>query len=241
MSSGPSAALEMPYYRVVDGVDQDIATISQPRLGDRSYGEDYARFSGSMHFAGDDVLESETHLICSPTDNQAEPWSPSARLRRMPILGLATGVHDTDFAIVQSDDYSVDDWVSQPLRSIGNPFLDTIVRGLEDDLSEIGDLARKATVAAAAGHCRVIARSIAAAIEQQTDLRYAAFVEESARVSLVVQSLATERRVSFTVDGYDLYANAHRIDEQTRVETAEISILDCATLKEWIEWLVTQV
>jgi len=116
-------------------------------------------------------------------------------------------------------------------------FLETITQNISDDqadvLGEGGNVASQPAV----GACLAIASTLSDIVAMKPSLKYAAFVEESGGISLVIQSAHPGRRANFRVspDGSQIAVVA--VTSLGQASTNPVRIDDAETLRGWIEWL----
>ena len=116
-------------------------------------------------------------------------------------------------------------------------FVERIRANLEDDREHAIDDGEMPPNEAAVGTCLLLARRIAPCLALSPGLKWTAFTEDSGDVSLVLQSLNTNRRLSFHIPSDGVGISALRIDEQMRSESFLVSLDEVGALREKAEWV----
>jgi len=124
-----------------------------------------------------------------------------------------------------------------PASTEAQRFLDTVRRNISEDSA---DLIREEGIPPTqpgVDACLAIASTLSDIVAMKPTLKYAAFVEESGAISLVIQSEHPGRRVNFRVspDGRQIAVVA--VTSQGYTSTNPVRIDDTETLRGWVEWL----
>lgn len=90
---------------------------------------------------------------------------------------------------------------------------------------------------AAIESCMQLVKLIAPVAAMNPAIRRAAFSEDDGSVSFVLQSLVTDRRVSYRIDANGRSVNILAIDEQMHPSSLVALLTDTDTLKEKAEWV----
>lgn len=116
-------------------------------------------------------------------------------------------------------------------------FVQTIEQNIAEDFADVvregGTVPTQRTIDA----CVSVASKLSGFVAMESTLKYAAFVEESGGISLVIQSEHPGRRVNFRVspDGRQIAVVA--VTSQGHASTNPVRIDDAETLRGWVEWL----
>jgi len=116
-------------------------------------------------------------------------------------------------------------------------FLDTIEQNIAHDSADVvaegGTVPIKRTIDV----CLAIASTLSDIVAKKPTLKYAAFVEESGGISLVLRSEQAGRRANFRIslDGCEIAVVA--VTSQGQANTNPVRIDDAETLRGWVEWL----
>jgi len=115
-----------------------------------------------------------------------------------------------------------------------------IQRNLREDREDAGIDGEVAPTDAAVETCMKLTRCIAPRVVLKPRLRWAAFTEETGGVSLVLQSLVTDRRLNYQISPDGTRISAIRIDEYMRSESFVVSVDDEEILRERTAWVVNR-
>lgn len=118
--------------------------------------------------------------------------------------------------------------------------LKRIQRNLQEDREDAGIDGEVAPTDAAVETCMKLTRCIAPRVILKPRLRWAAFTEETGGVSLVLQSLVTDRRLNYQISPDGTRISAIRIDEYMRSESFVVSVDDEEMLRERTAWVVNR-
>ena len=119
--------------------------------------------------------------------------------------------------------------------NINSDFVQQIAKHLREDVEDA--LHNKETPPSETDieKCKKLALQIEPCVSLARNLKWAAFADEYGRVSLVLQSLTTNRRLTY---GFDDGISAIRIDEKNKSERFEISASDDGALLDLAEWVI---
>lgn len=119
-------------------------------------------------------------------------------------------------------------------------FVRRIQQDLDDAIQDAWETGEPAPSEAAYDTCLRLARRVAPLAAPAPRLKGVAFTEETGAVSLVLQSLVTDRRVDFriTVDGRVI--DALRIDEDMRPESFTFSMDQSDLPRELARWVTNR-
>lgn len=126
---------------------------------------------------------------------------------------------------------------THPPRTEAQRFLEMIEQNIADDFADIfregGTVPTQPTIDA----CLAIASTLSGIVAMEPTLKYAAFVEESGGISLVLRSELAGRRANFRIspDGRQIAVVA--VTSQGQASTNPVRIDDTETLRGWVEWL----
>jgi hypothetical protein len=148
--------------------------------------------------------------------------------------------HDTG----ESSEYSNADRVPEPfdfesfVRRASRKFVERIERKLVDDREEADDVA---PTPAAVQTCSDLARRLAPHVVLAPQLKSGAFTEDNGGISLVLQSLVTDRRLDVRIAPEGTVLSAIRIDERLQADSIALSVNDPNAPKELAEWVTSRV
>lgn len=141
--------------------------------------------------------------------------------------------------LVQHEDLDFDwSWFDEHIEKLKLAFVHRIERDLIEDRIEAIELDESEPDAGAVEACIRIARSLASCIAFAPGLKRAAFTEEDAAVSLVLQSLSTGRRVNFRIPSVNGPVSIIRVDENHGTSESDAAIDDVRSLRENAEWVI---
>ena len=116
-------------------------------------------------------------------------------------------------------------------------FVDRISGDLAEDVEEAAENGEVVPTEAAQAMCLRVARLISGDIVLAPRLKYAAFSEESGGVSLVLQSLITDRRVNYRISPEGVTVSVIAVDECMATTTNELSSHDESDLRGKAKWV----
>jgi hypothetical protein len=116
-------------------------------------------------------------------------------------------------------------------------FVQTIEQNIADDSADVvaegGTIPTQSTIDA----CLAIASTLSGIVAMKPTLKYAAFVEESGGISLVLRSEQAGRRANFRISPDGCQVAVVAVTSQGRASTNPARIDDAETLRGWVEWL----
>ena len=116
-------------------------------------------------------------------------------------------------------------------------FLDTIRLNISEDSADLVREGGAAPTQATIDTCLAIASNLSTTVASKPSLKYAAFVEESGGISLVLRSGQAGRRANFRISPGGCQVAVVAVTSQGRASTNPARIDDTETLRGWIEWL----
>jgi hypothetical protein len=108
----------------------------------------------------------------------------------------------------------------------------------EDDARQTGNAAPSPDARAA---CLRLSRHLAPHVAFAPRLKWAAFTEEDGGISLVAQSLVTDRRINCRIRADGSAITAVRIDEHMQTETFPVLLANPDIGRELAEWVTTRL
>jgi hypothetical protein len=172
---------------------------------------------------------------------EREPKLAEARLGAWP----AEGSDSVEQVLSRPETRAADGFDSINLpklrRDAEADFLERIQKHLQDDREDVVLEGGVVPSKVAIDKCLALARLVAPRIALAPRLKSAAFVEEAGTVSLVLQSLVTDRRLNYRVSTDGGQLSVTRIDEAMDLEELQVSIDDANTLRELAGWVTTRV
>lgn len=88
--------------------------------------------------------------------------------------------------------------------------------------------------------CETLTREMTAHLALAKRLKVGTFLEDSGAVSLVVQSLITDRRVTCRIAPRGEAIRAIQIDEKMHARTGDVDLADENAARELAEWVITR-
>lgn len=119
-------------------------------------------------------------------------------------------------------------------------FVDRIQYDLDDAIQDARETGEPAPTKAAYEACLRLARRVAPLAALAPRLKRAAFTEETGAVSLVLQSLVTDRRVDFRIAVDGRVIDALRIDENMHPESFAFSVDQSHSPRELARWVTNR-
>jgi len=119
-------------------------------------------------------------------------------------------------------------------------FVDRIQYDLDDAIQDARETGEPAPTKAVYDACMRLAGCVAPLAALAPRLKRAAFTEETGAVSLVLQSLVTDRRVDFRIAVDGRVIDALRIDENMRPESFTFSMDQSHLPRELARWVTNR-
>ncbi|MDM8007417.1 MAG: hypothetical protein QUV05_14860 [Phycisphaerae bacterium] len=98
-----------------------------------------------------------------------------------------------------------------------------------------------APTSSAIGICRALVQRLAPHVALARQLKAGAFVEDEGGISLVLQSLVTDRRLTYRISPQGDRVTVIQIDEGMEAKTTTVSSDDRAKTRELAKWVTTRV
>jgi hypothetical protein len=140
-------------------------------------------------------------------------------------------------AVCQSDSVDVGQVVDKESREL----VARVVRQLAVDPDEADDPERVAPTSSAVRTCLTFTERLAPHVALAPQLKVAAFVEDEGGISLVLQSLVTDRRLSYRIPPEGDRVTVIQIDERMDAKSTTVSLSDRAATRELAKWVRTRV
>ncbi len=112
---------------------------------------------------------------------------------------------------------------------------------LQQDVDDAQDEDDVAPDAQAVATCMRLARRLAPHVALAPRLEWGAFTEDNRGVSLVLQSLVTDRRINCRIQSGGSAISAVRVDEHMRVDTIPVLLSAPDVGRELAEWVTRRV
>ena len=109
---------------------------------------------------------------------------------------------------------------------------------LDEDRAELRDLGGPSPSEFAIAKYLTLSRNLAPSIALGQQLRWGAFIEEDGSLSLVIQSILTDRRATWRLAPNQSVATVTKIDEQMQAEVSGFDPLDRKRTEELAEWVI---
>ena len=116
-------------------------------------------------------------------------------------------------------------------------FLDTIRQNMNEDTADVVREGGNAPTQATINACLAVASTLSDIVASKPNLKYAAFVEESGGISLVLRSERAGRRANFRVSPDGLQLSVVTVSSHGQTGTNSVRIDDTQQLQGWVEWL----
>jgi hypothetical protein len=126
--------------------------------------------------------------------------------------------------------------VSKSLEFVGR-----IEQQLAMDSDEAADPESVTPTSSAVGTCLTFAEQLAPHVALAPQLKAAAFAEDEGGISLVLQSLVTDRRLNYRIPPQGDRVTVIQIDERMEAKSTTISFSDRAATRELAKWVTTRV
>ena len=127
--------------------------------------------------------------------------------------------------------------VSTLLEQARSAFVGRIRTNLEQDRRDAAETDDAAPSDPAGRACLSLAKLVAPCVALATELKWAAFTEETGAVSLVLQSALMDRRVNFCISANGTNVSCIRIDESMKSAQFDVRLDDANTVEEMARWV----
>jgi len=189
--------------------------------------------TGSASYAGLWLFRITSVGTAADTEEASGPRLPEGRLRHHQA-GMTPKALD---ATHQSQLLDFDKLVEQNTREL----VERIELKLLEDREEADCSGDTAPTARAFHTCLSLAQRLAPHVALAPRLKSGAFTEDNGGVSLVLQSLVTDRRLNCRIAPDGVAVSAIRIDERMRASSAPVALNDPNVPKELAEWVTSRV
>lgn len=112
---------------------------------------------------------------------------------------------------------------------------------LASDSGKAAGTESMAPTSSAIGTCRAFVQRLAPHIALAPQLKVGAFVEDEGGISLVLQSLVTDRRLNYRIPPQGDHVTVIQIDERMQAKSMSLSVDDRAAIRELAKWVTTRV
>ena len=140
--------------------------------------------------------------------------------------------------IVSAADITASRSVQDTILRAVDAFTGAIRTHLREDCNDAIESGDQLPTVAASESCMRLARLIAPTVAMHPAIKRAAFSENDGSVSLVLQSLASDRRVTYRIDADGRRVNVLATDEHMQSTGLAAQLTDTSSMKERAEWVV---
>ena len=156
-----------------------------------------------------------------------------------PAANTATSIESSAFAACAEPDPNEVRRFGCVMADAHVKFVERIARHLDEDRQEAALCGEICPSQMAIDACRHVARSIADNVALAVKLKRAASANDDGSVSLVLQSVATSRRVNYRIPLDGATVSVLRVDEHLQTSVIDMTPSDAEALQEMAEWVGT--